>query len=175
MCVHKEFCLVSLRLTESRRFSLVWNCRGSKHARSLPPLRTDWRIFSIPGFGQPIPNRSEAQVTVVGVADWLRGRCVSVLRMMRRGELRALSDEDGKSHFDRAKVVGRRSPAIITISPPGVAAPKSAGEHSPKVAGQVASRRPVAQTQDSFSDSALANLRPAFAAQVMAPINGRRV
>src|ERR1700722_1477139 len=45
-------------------------------------------------------------LTVEDVADLLRCRCLTVLEMIKHGNLHPFSDEDGELHFDPAEIAG---------------------------------------------------------------------
>jgi len=51
----------------------------------------------------------EARLSVVEVAKLLRCRCVGVKKMIGRGRLHPISDEDGELYFDRAEVESVRT------------------------------------------------------------------
>lgn len=56
----------------------------------------------------PVPAH-KLKLTVEDVADLLHCRCRTVMRMVRRGELHPVSDEDSELYFDPAEVENVRT------------------------------------------------------------------
>jgi Helix-turn-helix domain len=54
-------------------------------------------------------------LTVEEVADRLHCRCRTVLRMIRRGDLRPFNGEDGELYFDPAEVAGIKAVPMVRV------------------------------------------------------------
>ena len=69
----------------------------------------------------PLPPKNHG-LTVEEVAESLHCRCRTVLRMIRRGDLHPVSDEDGELYFDPEEIAGVRSvpiyPKLSLLMPP---------------------------------------------------------